>query len=138
MVPPLQAPLRRYRLQVAPMEPVSEFGKLRSSKSLRAAVTIVFMAAICISGFSELYIRFHYAAVMPRSPQPGIGRVYPMPAQYGGTIYVNKAELDRRDFVRYDLDPISMVIAILCFSVGAWLGWWPNGRKPFAGGLARK
>lgn len=104
--------------------------QLKSSKSLRSAVLFVAFAATCLSGSSELYIRFHYAAVMPRSPQPETGRVIPIPAQYRGTIYVTKAEFDRRDFVSYYIDPISFVLLILCFSAGAWLGWWPNGRSP--------
>jgi hypothetical protein len=63
--------------------------------------------------------------------------VYAMPAQYGGTIYMSKAELDRRDFVRNDMALVSLVLVVLCFSVGAWLGWWPKERSPFTGGMAR-
>jgi hypothetical protein len=107
---------------------VVKLEQLKSSKSLRSAVLFVAFAATCLSGSSELYLRFHYAGVMPRSPQAENGRVIPIPAQYGGTIYVTKAEFDRRDFVRYDIDPISFVLVILCFSAGAWLGWWPNER----------
>jgi hypothetical protein len=117
---------------------VFEFGKLRSSKLLRTLVLATCFGTVFIALFSELYVEFHYAAVMPRSPQPATGRVYAIPAQYGGTIYVNKIELDRRNFVRDDLAPISLIAVVLCFSVGAWLGWWPKERNPFAGGMARK
>lgn len=114
-----------------------EIEKLRSSKALRTAVLALCLATISFTGLSALYIRFHYAEVMPRSPQPETGRIYPMPAQYGGTVYVSRAELDRSDFVKYRLEPISGVVVLLCFSVGAWLGWWPKDRSPFAGGVAR-
>jgi len=116
---------------------VFESAPLRSSKLLRAVVFTVCMAAVCIALFSDLYISFHYAAVMPRSPQPETGRVYAIPAQYGGTIYVSKTELDRRDFVRDVMAPISLVLVVLCFSVGAWLGWWANAQRPYAGGIKR-
>lgn len=114
-----------------------EIEKLRSSKALRTGLLIFCLAIISLTGFSELYIRFHYAEVMPRSPQPETGRIYAMPAQYGGTIYVSKAELDRRDFVKYSLEPISGVVVLLCFAVAAWLGWWPNRPNPYAGGMGR-
>jgi hypothetical protein len=80
---------------------VIEIEKLRSSKALRTAVLALCLATISFTGLSALYIRFHYAEVMPRSPQPETGRIYPMPAQYGGTVYVSRAELDRSDFVKY-------------------------------------
>lgn len=110
---------------------------LASSKTFRVLVKLVFVSSILIPLFSELYITVHYAEVMPRSPEPQTGRTYPMNAQYGGTIYVSRAELDRRDFVRYKLDPISGVVTMLCFGteggVAAWSGWWTNPQKPYSG-----
>jgi len=56
-----------------------------------------------------------------------------MNAQYGGAIYVSRADLDLRDFVRYKLDPVSGVVTMLCIGVAAWSGWWLNPRKPYSG-----
>ncbi len=111
--------------------------KLASNKTFRALVMIVFASSIFAPGFAELYVRFHYAEVMPRSAQPGTGRIYPLPAQYGGTIYVNKTELDRRDFLIHRLEPISAMIMMLCFGVAAWSGWWLNPAKPYSKNLFR-
>jgi hypothetical protein len=61
---------------------------------------------------------------MPRAPQPQTGRIYAIPAQYGGTIYVNRAELDRRNFVATYFFPAFGVVMVLYFSIGTSLGWW--------------
>jgi len=73
---------------------------------------------------ANLYVRFHYAASMPRSPQPESGRVYPIPAQYGGTVYINKVELDRRSFVEDVLTSIFGISMALYFCMGMSIGWW--------------
>ena len=83
---------------------------------------------VCGTGLVTLaagiYIPFHYAAVMPRSPQPETGRIYPMKAQYQVVVYVNKRELDRWDFVKYDLLSASAVGAFVLFFLGTRLGWF--------------
>jgi hypothetical protein len=88
---------------------------------------VVITGSLSIS--ADLYISFHYAAAMPRTAQPETGRVYPVPAQYGGTVYVTQGELKRREFVRYDLTYIfgSSVVLYACF--GTTLGWWPFSLK---------
>ena len=83
---------------------------------------VVIMGLLSIS--ADLYIRFHYAAAMPRAPQPETGRIFPVPAQYGGTVYVTQAELKRREFVRYDLTYIFGGTLILYACAGTVLGWW--------------
>jgi hypothetical protein len=93
------------------------------------------VAALCIVfglGFftlsANLYVRFHYAAVMPRIPQPSAGRIYAIPAQYGGVVYVNKHELDRRKFVENDLMTVFGGSMLLLFLVGTLLGWFKDSR----------
>jgi hypothetical protein len=78
---------------------------------------------------ANVYIRFHYAAVMPRSPQRESGKIYALPAQYGGVVYVNQQELDRRDFVRNDLGSASAVGGILLFLLGTRAGWFERSKR---------
>ncbi len=55
---------------------------------------LVFMVFVFGIGFftlgANIYIPFHYAAVMPRTPQPEAGRIYRMTAQYGTVVYVDE------------------------------------------------
>jgi hypothetical protein len=103
---------------------------LRKNKALK----VVLLSLVAVSGFLSIcgdsYVRFHYAAVMPRVPQPETGRIYPVPAQYGGTIYLNQEELRLRDFVRYELTYIFVGSMILCFGIGTSLGWWSVVPRP--------
>jgi len=78
---------------------------------------------------ANIYIPFHYAAVMPRSPQPETGRIYRVTAQYGAVVYVNKQELDSLDFAKYGLKIASAVGMLTLFFVGMRLGWFENLRK---------
>src|SRR5579862_739881 len=64
---------------------------------------------------ASIYIPFHYAAVMPRSPQPETGRIYPIKAQYEVLVYVNQQELERRNFVKYDLTSLTAISGLLLF-----------------------
>jgi hypothetical protein len=89
----------------------------------RVVMSIVFGLGF-LTLASNIYIRFHYASVMPRSPQPQSGRTYGIPAQYGGVVYVSKQELDRRDFVENDLVTVFGVGMILLVIVEAGLGWF--------------
>lgn len=98
--------------------------KLRQNEALRIAFQILVVSIGLLGLTANLYIRFHYAAVMPRSPQVEMGRIYAIPAQSGGIIYVNRAELDHRDFISNDLLVIFCVLMVLYFSVGTALGWW--------------
>ena len=70
-------------------------------------VRLVFRTLVFGLGFitlaTNLYVRFYYASAMPRSPQPETGRVYVIPALYGGSVYVTQKEYERRIFVRDDL-----------------------------------
>jgi hypothetical protein len=110
--------------------------RLRQSKALRRAFLILVVSTGFLAVSANLYIRFHYAAVMPRSPQSETGRIYAVPAQYGGTVYVSRAELDRRNFVEDDLIPIFGVVMVLYFCVGTGLGWWGARPKPGGGRVA--
>ena len=84
---------------------------------------VLIMGALSICG--DLYIRFHYAAVMPRAPQSETGRIYPVPAQYGGTVYVNQLEFKRREFVRYEMTYMFGGVLLLYACVGTRMKWWP-------------
>ena len=97
---------------------------LKRGKALKRGFAILAMSTGFIALAANLYIPFHYAAVMPRSPQPQTGRLYAIPAQYGGTVYVNRVELDRRNFVSTYFFPVFGVVMVLYFSVGTSLGWW--------------
>jgi len=96
----------------------------RSRKLLRQVLSGLFFIAVCSTGSAELYIRFHYAAVMPRAPQPETGRIYPIPAQYGGIIYVNECDLKRRDFVDNTMGSATGVIVVLLIVAGISFGWF--------------
>jgi hypothetical protein len=72
--------------------------ELRRNTALKVALLSFVVITGSLSLCGDLYIRFHYAAAMPRSPQLETGRIYPLAAQYGGTIYVNKVELGRHNF----------------------------------------
>ena len=93
-------------------------------------VKIVVMGLVCGTVLSSLvantYIPFRYAAVMPRSPQSETGRIYPITAQYGAVVYINKQELDRFNFVRYDLAILSGIGMLVLFLLGTHLGWFPR------------
>jgi hypothetical protein len=82
------------------------------------AGTVVFTVA------AEIYLRFHFAAAMPRSPDPLSGRTYRTMAVYGSAVYVNKQELDRVDFVNYDLMSVSGIFMLVLFYLKARLKWF--------------
>jgi hypothetical protein len=100
------------------------------------AIRIILIALVAGSGLVTLagtiYVRFEYAAVMPRSPQPETGRIFPMAAQYGVVVYVSKQELYFRDFLEYDLGPASAVGGLVVFLLGARFGWFRK-RTEFVG-----
>jgi hypothetical protein len=73
---------------------------------------------------ANTYIPFRYAAVMPRSPQPETGRIYRIATQYGAVVYVSKQELNRFNFVRYDLAILSGIGMLGLFLLGTRFGWF--------------
>jgi hypothetical protein len=94
------------------------------NKVAKTVVTTYLVALCFLTVISGLYIEFHYSAVMPRSPQPEAGRIYPMWFKSGGTVYVNRKERDRSDFVNYRLMPLFGLSMLLGFGIGVRLGWW--------------
>jgi hypothetical protein len=105
-------------------------GQFLARSRIAKLVLMGVVGATCLFTItSNVYIRFHYAAVMPRSPQPENGRIYPLPAQYGGVVYVNKQELDRRNFVRNDLGSACALSGILLFFFGSRAGWFGRTKK---------
>ena len=99
------------------------------AKTIRNLVVSSLATLAFVTLGSNIYIRFHYAAVMPRSPQTENGRVYPIPAQYGGVVYVNKKELDLRDFVQRTLMSIYGVSMLFVFALGYRLRWFERDTK---------
>lgn len=103
------------------------------NKFTRIVFTSLLFAIAFLTLASSFYIGFRYSVVMPRSPQPETGRIYPMRFKGAGTVYVNRDELGRSDFVEYRLMPLFAVTMMLYFGVGTRLGWWPiSPKKPFA------
>jgi hypothetical protein len=103
------------------------------NKFTKVVLTSLLLAVAFLTLTSAFFIEFRYPAVMPRSMQPETGRIYPMRFKGQGTVYVNREELDRSDFVEYRLMPIFGVTMMLYFGIGTRLGWWTIGPKtPFA------
>jgi hypothetical protein len=94
---------------------------------------IAFVSLVFGMGFfglaASIYIPIHYAAVMPRSPQPETGRIYRVTAQYGAVVYVNKQEFEWLDFVKFDLWIASAIGMLALFLIGMGLDWFENLRK---------
>lgn len=115
--------------------PMSEF--LAKSKVVKIALVGFVSGMSLFTLAAMIYIPFHYAAVMPRSPQPETGRIYPIKAQYEVVVYVNKQELDRRDFVKYDLTTVTAVSGLLLFFLGNRSRWFKrhttSGANPQSG-----
>ena len=89
-----------------------------SHNSLARRALVIFLAVIfLVAAAAGIYIHIHYSDVMPHSPQPQTGRVYRMVVNHGTVIYVNKQELDRADFVFYDL----FSVGVVCFGLLALL-----------------
>lgn len=107
---------------------------LAKSRGLKIALVGFVGGMSFLTLTSMLYVSIHYAAVMPRSPQPETGRIYPIKAQYEVVVYVNKQELRYRDFVKYDLITVTAVSGLLLFFLGTSLGWFK--KRPRLGGKA--
>jgi hypothetical protein len=107
---------------------------LSTSKVATIALIGLVFGTVLFTLAASIYIPFHYAAVMPQSPQPETGRVYRITVQYGAVVYVNKQELDRRDFVKYDLTTLSVVGMLVLFFLGTRLGWF--GKRTRFGGTS--
>jgi hypothetical protein len=121
--------MERAREQGLPREnrmPTTERWNMIAKKAFSGWVVMLGLLTLT----SALYIEFHYSAVMPRTPQPETGRIYPKWFKSaGGCVYVNKAELDRSDFVEYRLFPLFGLSMLLGFGIGVRLGWWDIGPK---------
>lgn len=102
---------------------------LSSNKLIKIAFVSIVLGTVFFGLAATIYIPIHYAAVMPRSPQPETGRIYRVTAQYGAVVYVNKQEFDRLEFVRYDLWIASAVGMLALFLIAMRLGWFENLRK---------
>jgi hypothetical protein len=91
---------------------------------LKNVVMGLVFGTIIFSLAANTYIPFRYAAVMPRSPQPETGRIYRVTAQYGAVVYVSNKELNRFNFVKYDLAILSGIGMLGLFLLGTRLGWF--------------
>lgn len=94
----------------------------------KVAVFGLFFGSTALFTFGTFYVRFHYLDVMPRSPQAEAGRIYPVKAQFGVTVYVNKKEREIRSFVEEDMLVAAIASWLLLFFLGKRLGWFK--KKP--------
>src|ERR1700733_13906081 len=99
-------------------------GFLAKSGVAKRTVVSLLVATVLFTVAAEIYIRVHYAAVMPRSPEPQTGRIYRTMAAFGTAVYVNKQEIDRVDFVNYDLMSVSAIFMLLLYYLKARLKWF--------------
>ena len=97
---------------------------LAKSGFARKTVVCLLVGTVLFTVFAEIYIRVHYAAVMPRSPEPQTDRIYRTMAAFGTAVYVNKQEIDRVDFVNYDLVSVSGIFMLLLYYLKARLKWF--------------
>ena len=101
----------------------------KANAYLKVVLIMMTMVSGSAAVFGNLYIRFHYATVMPRSPEPETGRIYPIAALYGGVVYVSQKEIKYRDFAEHELVYVFGAVMILNFGLGNYLGWWPSVRR---------
>ena len=106
---------------------MSIFSTLVGGKWLKAAVFGIFFGTVAFGLIGMLYVRFHYQAVMPKSPQPATGRIYPVGAQYS-VVYVNKGEREFATFVEEDNFVLAFASGLLWVFLGMRLGWFK--KKP--------
>lgn len=66
----------------------------------------------------------YYYAQMPQTPQPQIGKVYPVTAAYGVRVYVSKGEFDWLNFVHYDLGVAAPLCGLLLVFLKLRLKWF--------------
>lgn len=94
----------------------------------KVAVFGLFFGSTALFTFGTFYVRFHYLDVMPRSPQAEAGRIYPVKAQFGVTVYVNKKEREFRSFVEEVMLVAAFASGLLYVFLGMRLGWFK--KKP--------
>lgn len=100
---------------------------LAESRWLKAVVVTLFFGTVALGLIGMFYVRFHYQAVMPRSPQPETGRLYPVEAQ-NWVVYVDKQEREFASFVQDVLPVFAFASGLLYVFLGMRLGWFK--KKP--------
>ncbi len=76
---------------------------LSDNAAVRRILVIFLATTFLFTVAANIYIHIHYSDVMPESPQAQTGRIYRLVVNHGYVVYVNKQELDRANFVFYDL-----------------------------------
>jgi cell division protein YceG involved in septum cleavage len=68
-------------------------------KLARQTLIVLLVVTVFASVLTCAYIHISYGSSMPRTPQPEVGRIYPLRVNHGTLVYVNRQELDRANFV---------------------------------------
>jgi hypothetical protein len=78
--------------------------------TLKRGIEILLITTIfaCILGAG--YVHTTYLTIMPRTPQPEAGRIYPVVVK-SVSVYVNRAELERANFALKTVP----IIGLCCF-----------------------
>jgi hypothetical protein len=83
---------------------------------LRNVVLGLFVAVGVFTVAAGAYLNVEYASTMPRSPQPSVGRIYKVFVNHGTTVYINKQEFERLNFVdRYLGSTFGLCLLVICF-----------------------
>lgn len=96
---------------------------------LRKVVLGLFVTVGVFTIVAGAYLNVEYASTMPRSPQPSVGRIFKVVVNHGATVYINKQEVERLNFVDHYLGPtFGLCLLVICFlkirkrrlSTGRW------------------
>lgn len=64
-------------------------------------MAILLVCVFIISLILIIYLDVNYSYEKPHSPQVEVGRIYELNINHGSIIYVNREELEKRNFVTY-------------------------------------
>jgi hypothetical protein len=71
----------------------------RLSGILRKIVLGLFVTVGIFTVAAGAYLNVEYASTMPRFPQPRVGRIFKVVVNHGTTVYINKRDVDKLNFV---------------------------------------
>jgi len=90
-------------------------------KLVRQTMIVLLVITVFASILTVTYIHLSYGASMPRTPQPGVGRIYLLRVNHGTLVYVNREELDRANFVFHTVFLLGMCsVLALAFIKQYW------------------
>jgi hypothetical protein len=95
-----------------------------NQKIIKRAILCLLAGTVRFTVIAGIYMRIHYAAVMPRSPEPQTGRIYGTMAALEAKADVNKKEIHRRYAIDYNLGAASVLIMFLVYYLRIRLKWF--------------